>query len=103
MSKIAGSDNILIKTTVTVGTAAGQALASNKNRVAYRVISDRANTDNLYHGINSLINTEEEDEILPGGRLIDDGDPITVYKGEVWLISGTAAQEAHIEEVVRHF
>lgn len=99
--KIAGSTNLLRTTTVTVGTTTVQVLLRNKERAGYRVIADSDNTDNIYHGSDSNVTTANSpDVIAPGGRLEDVGLWNTIYRGEVWLISGTAAQTVTVEEII---
>lgn len=98
---IAGSPSDVIRTTVTVGTTAVQALHANKARAGYRCIADDANVDNIVHGHNSLVTTSDEDVLAPGDILEDVGNWDTIYRGEVWFISGTAAQSVVIEEIVK--
>lgn len=99
--KIEGSPNYLHKKTVTVGTTAVQALHKNKKRAGYRIISLSSNVDSIYHGHNSRVTSTSVDQILPGGKLIDEGVWETIYRGEVWLISGTASQSVEVEEIVK--
>ena len=99
--KIAGSPNLLRSTVVTVGAAAVQALEQNKNRAGYRIIGPIGNTNNLYHGHDSRVAVTSDDIIVPGGRLEDEGEWLTIYRGEVWLISDAAGQTAIIEEIIR--
>jgi len=99
--KIAGSPNIVITTTHTIGTASSKVLDRNKKRAGYRIKSPATNTDSIYHGHNSRVAATSLDVILPGGELADQGDWLTIYRGEVWLISGTAAQTVTVEEIVK--
>lgn len=96
-----GSRAILFRKTLTVGTSAVQALKANKERAGYRVIGAQSNSDNVYHDHDANVSTSSEDVIVPGGRLEDEGEWETIYRGEVWLISGTAGQSVTIEEIRR--
>lgn len=98
---VAGSNNILKRKSVTVGTSAVQALLGNSKRVSYRIYSKGTNTDNIYHGHDNKVDSDSEDVILPGGILKDEGEWQTIYRGEVWLISGTASQTVTVEEIIK--
>lgn len=98
----------MVKTTytyrreVTIGVTAVQVLKNQQLRAEYRIISAPANTDYIYHANNSLVTTSSLDRIPPGGSLVDEGPFGSIHKGEVWLISGTAAQTIEVWEKVRH-
>lgn len=97
--RVEGADNILVVSTHTVGITAGKVLDKNKKRIGYRVISDKDNTDIIYHGYNNAVSTSSRDRISPDAILKDEGDMKTVYKGEIWLVSGSAAQTVEVQEI----
>lgn len=99
--KIAGSPNFLRTETFTIGTTATQVLLENKNRAGYRIIASDGNTGIIYHDKDGNVTTSSLDQILAGGRLEDMGEWDTIYRGEVWLISGSASQSATVEEIVK--
>jgi len=99
--RIGGSSNYKTTATVAVGITAVRASEANKNRAGYRIIAPVTNVDSIYRGDDNRVATTDPDQILPGGRLIDEGEWNTIYRGEVWLISGTAAQSSIVEEIVR--
>lgn len=87
--------------THTIGTTATKVLDRNKRRILYRVKAALTNTDNIYHGPNNRVSTSSLDIIPPGGVLDDSGEWETIYRSEVWLISGTADQSVEVEEMVK--
>jgi hypothetical protein len=98
---VAGSPNISVKQTWTIGTSAQKVLNENKNRAEYFVVTPISNAANVYHGYDNLVTSSSLDIITPGGKLEDTGDWITIHRGEVWLIADAAGQSVTVTEIVK--
>lgn len=101
MYRIPDSGNYLSKNTHVVGTTAVKLLSDNKDRAGYRVLSSKSNIDMIWHGHDSGVSSSSLDAISPGGVLKDEGEWVTIYRGEVWAIAGSANQIVYTEEIVR--
>lgn len=95
----ARSDNVTSRVPHTVGTTAVKLLPALHTRAGWRVIAAQANLDFIYVGFDNNVSTTSPWKIAAGGILNDEGEWLTIYRGELWAISETAAQSVTVHDI----
>jgi len=82
-----------------VGTTAVCCFRSNPYRTNAEFLSVIGNTGKIYFDTKSSVSTSSECVISPNERMkLEKFESVSVYKGEIWVISDTASQTLKAQE-----
>jgi len=99
--QVVGANTELRRTPLTVvGVTAVRVLERNRARVAFRVYAAAFNWDNVFMGYDTGLTVLNSLDVCGPGEMLEDSGYYTCYKGDVYLISGTATQYVIVEEVI---
>lgn len=99
---VEGSSTEHTRTLYNPTTTAIILLRANKKRTEYKVVAWEGNNYRIYIGKNSRVSATNYYEVIPPGHtLVDSGDQLTIYRGEVWAIAAGIDQAVWVEEMIK--